>query len=92
MDSITKRESQKRRKEKDALQKLEQLESGGGGNVNASAAGGVGGEKKEGEGGEDDEGLDPEDAPDEFEMDDDYGVDHYASDDGGGDDDDEAVY
>jgi hypothetical protein len=39
MDSITKRESQKRRKEKDALQKLEQLE---GGSANASAAGGIG--------------------------------------------------
>lgn len=90
-DSITKRESQKRRREKDALQMLEKAEAGGAGTKATVAAGG---EKKEGEG-EDEEGLDAEDQPDEFEMDDDYGVDHYASDDGGGggdDDGDEAVY
>ena len=91
-DSITKRESQKRLREKDALQKLEQAEAGGG-SGKASATAAAGGEKKEGEA-EEEEGLDAEDQPDEFEMDDDYGVDHYASDDGGGggDDDDEAVY
>lgn len=93
-DSISKRESQKRRREKDAMQKLEQAEAGGGAGK-ASTTVAAGGEKKEGEGGEDEDGLDLEDAPDEFEMDDDYGVDHYASDDGGGggdDDGDEAVY
>lgn len=88
-DSITKRENQKRRREKDALQNLEKAEAGGVGKAAVTA----GGEKKEGEG-DDEEGLDGEEQPDEFEMDDDYGVDHYASDDGGGggDDDDEAVY
>jgi DNA-directed RNA polymerase III subunit RPC7 len=88
MDSVSKRESQKRRREKDALQKLENAEGSGKPGEKKE------GEKKEGDEGEDD-GLDLEENPDEFEMDDDYGVDHYASDDGGGggdDDGDEAVY
>jgi hypothetical protein len=78
-----------------ALQRLEQAEMNPG-NRDRSASiigpgtGAEGAQRGENEG-SDVEG-EPEE-PDEFEMDDDYGVDHYASDDGGDDkDDDEAVY
>jgi len=70
----------KKRRDDLNLQRLELAEAGtlkGDGR----AAGDKAGEESEGEGNELEEA-------DEFEMDDDYGVDHYASDDGDG----EAVY
>jgi hypothetical protein len=73
----------KKRRDELLLQKLEKAE----------ATGGSGQPEKRGEEEDDDIEGAMEGEEDEFELDDDYGVDHYASDDGGDyDDDGEAVF